>query len=82
MNDAHDRDARAARKVRVLEAGAGRAAACSCTVPAASSPTNPFLDALAERYRVFAPELPGLRRLDAARSCSTTCSTSRCTAGT
>ncbi len=43
----------------MLEARQRRARWCSCTAPAGCSRENPFLDALAERYHVFAPELPG-----------------------
>ena len=54
-------------KVRVLEAGSG-APLVFLHGAGGLFPENPFLDHLAKRYHVYAPELPGLRRIDRRRA--------------
>ena len=45
--------------IKLMRGGAGRAAACSCTAPAAPGAWLPFMQSLATRFDVIVPEHPG-----------------------
>ena len=58
----HKIETKRGAKVRVLEAGSG-APLVFMHGAGGLFPENPFLDRLATRYHVFAPEFPCLRRI-------------------